>query len=131
MYRNIINPWIWQDNYGYVQAVDIRNPTRQVYVAGQCSVDAHGVPQHRGDMAKQLLAALDNVETVLDGAGLRLADIVSMRLYVTDLALYFTALPVLTHRLDTAGCRAAGTLLQVSALALPELLVEIEAVATA
>jgi hypothetical protein len=44
---------------------------------------------------------------------------------------YFKALPTFTQRLDIAGCRAAGTLVQVCSLALPELLVEIETVAAA
>ena len=131
MYRTIVNPWTWQAGYGYVQGVDVRDSTQQVFVAGQCSVDADGRPQHAGDMAKQLLAALDNVDHVLDAAGLRLSDVVQMRIFVTDIARYFAALTVFTARLEAACCRAAGTLVQVSALALPDLLVEIEVVATA
>ncbi|MBV9922140.1 MAG: RidA family protein [Pseudonocardia sp.] len=129
MYRSIVNPWTWQAGYGYVQGVDVRNPTQQVFVAGQCSVDADGRAQHAGDMAKQLLAALENVDQVLDAAGLRLSDVVHMRLYVTDIAQYFAALTTFTDRLHAAGCRAAGTLVQIGALALPDLLVEIEVVA--
>jgi enamine deaminase RidA (YjgF/YER057c/UK114 family) len=131
MYRSIVNPWTWQADYGYVQGIDIHIPSRHVYVAGQCSVDAQGRPQHPGEMAEQLLQALDNAEQVLDAAGLRLSDVVQLRVYVTDLAQYFAALSTFTERLTAAGCRAAGTLLQVSGLALPDLLVEIELVAAA
>ena len=61
----LVNPWKWQDNFGFSQAIDVRQAGRVLYCAGQTSVDAAGAPLHAGDMAAQLTQAFDNLETVL------------------------------------------------------------------
>ena len=50
MQRKIINPWTWQDAYGFVQANDIADAERLIFFAGQTSVDDEGKPLHPGDM---------------------------------------------------------------------------------
>lgn len=40
MERGIINPWKWQDEYGFVQANEVSGGQRVLYCAGQVSVDA-------------------------------------------------------------------------------------------
>lgn len=131
MQRRIINPWTWQDDYGYVQANEISGQQRMLFCAGQTSVDAEGKPVHAGDMRAQLSQALDNLETVLQEAGFTLSDVVRLNVYTTDVDGFFEAYEVLASRLGEAGCRHAGTLLGVSRLAFPELLVELEATAVA
>ena len=131
MQREIVNPWQWQDQYGFVQANALTGPSRVVLCAGQTSSDADGRPVHAGDMRAQLAQALDNLETVLRQAGLGLGDVVRLNYYTTDLDAFFAASEVLAERLGKAGCRPASTLLGVSRLAFPELLVEIEATAAA
>ena len=42
MERRILNPWTWQDTYGFVQANEVTGGQRVVYCAGQTSVDADG-----------------------------------------------------------------------------------------
>jgi enamine deaminase RidA (YjgF/YER057c/UK114 family) len=129
--RRIVNPWSWQDRLGFVQAHEVRAATRTLYCAGITSVDEQGTPLHAGDMGAQLLAALDNLETLLRAAGYSLADVVRITTYVTDVGAYFAARPPLQERLDEAGCRYASTLLEVARLARPELMVELEATAAA
>jgi enamine deaminase RidA (YjgF/YER057c/UK114 family) len=68
----VINPWTWQDQFGYVQAHEVTDGGRVLYLAGQTSVDADGNPVHDGDMGGQLTQVLDNIETVLTEAGLQL-----------------------------------------------------------
>jgi hypothetical protein len=46
--RRIINPWGWQDAYGFVQANEVSDTQRVLYCAGQVSVDAEGNPLHPG-----------------------------------------------------------------------------------
>src|SRR5919202_724005 len=65
MEREIINPWKWQDQYGFVQANEVSGARRVLYCAGQVSVDADGNPLNAGDMRAQITQALDNVEAVL------------------------------------------------------------------
>jgi enamine deaminase RidA (YjgF/YER057c/UK114 family) len=128
--KRVINPWTWQDRFGFVQAAELTGAERVLHCAGQTSVDENGQPLHEGQMEAQALQALDNLETVLREAGFELADMVRLTFYVTDVDTYReTAAPALGARLGQAGCRHAATLVGVTRLALPELLIELEATA--
>ena len=129
MESRVINPWTWQDRFGFVQAKEVVGAERTLYCAGQTSVDENGQPVHDGDMEKQALQALDNLEAVVREAGFELSDIARLNVYVTDIDAYRNAAPAVGARLASAGVRQAATLLGVAGLALPELLVEIEATA--
>ncbi len=123
MERRVINPWSWQDQFGFVQANDVRGIQRVLLCAGQVAVDGAGRPAHPGDMRAQLTQALDNLETVLQAAECRLADVVRLNVYTTDVDRLFEAYDVLVSRLAGAGCKPAITLRGVARLAFPELLV--------
>jgi enamine deaminase RidA (YjgF/YER057c/UK114 family) len=129
MERRVVNPWTWQDQFGFVQANEASGIERVLVCAGQTSVDAEGQALHEGDMAAQIAQALDNVETVLGEAGFSLADVVRLNYYVTDVDAFIAAGAALAARLAEAGCRPASTLLGVARLAFPSQLVEIEATA--
>jgi enamine deaminase RidA (YjgF/YER057c/UK114 family) len=127
--NRVINPWTWQDTFGFAQANEVTDAQRLLVCAGQASVDGDGKPLHPGDVRAQLAQALDNLETVLAKAGLALSDVVRLNYYTTDVDGLFAAWEVVSSRLSAAGCRPASTLLGVARLAFPELLVEIEATA--
>ena len=129
MERRIVNPWTWQEQFGYVQANEISGVERVLVCAGLASVDSDGQPLHEGDMGAQVGQALDNLETVLGEAGFTLADVVRLNYFVTDVDAFFEAGEIYGARLAQAGCKPASTLLGVSRLALAPLLVEIEATA--
>ena len=131
MQRRIINPWNWQDRFGFVQANEISAPQRILICSGQTSIDAEGRVAHPGDMAAQIEDSLNNLETVLHQAGFQLSDVFRLNWYTTDVDRFREAADVRARRLASAGCRPASTLLGVSRLAYPELLVEIEATAAA
>ena len=126
MERRTSNPWTWQDRFGFAQATEITGAERVLYCAGQTSVDGDGRPLHEGDMEAQVGQAIDTLETVLREAGFEVADIARLTIYVTDVDAYRKAAPTVAGRL---GGRYASTLLGVARLALPQLLVEIEATA--
>lgn len=109
----------------YSQAMGIDAPGRLVFVSGQVGVRPDGSVGE--GIGEQTRLALGNLETVLQAAGLEVTDIAKTTIYLTDPA-------------DFEGFAAAGgpllpspppatTLLYVKALAAPDLLVEIEAVA--
>jgi len=75
MNRTPINPWPWSLRFGYNQAEITDGADRFLVCAGQTSVDAEGNPQHVGDMRAQMTLALDNLEAVLNAAGMGLANI--------------------------------------------------------
>jgi enamine deaminase RidA (YjgF/YER057c/UK114 family) len=129
MESRVVNPWTWQDSRGFVQGKEVAGAARTLYCAGQTSVDEEGQPLHAGDMQAQALQALDNLETVLREAGYSLADLVRLTVYVTDLDAYREAAPALGARLAQGGSRHTATLVEVARLALPELMVELEATA--
>ncbi len=123
MERKIINPWSWQDAFGYVQANELNGATRSLICSGQTSTSADGQPVHAGDMGAQIQLSLDNVETVLGQAGFSLRDVVRLNIYTTDVDM--------AERLAKAECKFASTILGVARLAFPEFMVEIEVTAAA
>jgi enamine deaminase RidA (YjgF/YER057c/UK114 family) len=127
--RRVINPWTWQDQFGYVQANEVSGTQRTIFCAGQASIDAQGGPVHPEDMRSQITQAMDNLETVLREVGAQLSDAVRLNIYTTDVDRFFEVVDAAFGRLQEAGCRPASTLLGVTRLAFPELLVEIEATA--
>ena len=129
MERRIVNPWTWQEQFGYVQANEISGFERVLVCAGLASVDSDGQPLHDGDMGAQVGQALDNLETVLGEAGFTLSDVVRLNYFVTDVDAFLGAGEIYGPRLAQAGCKPASTLLGVSRLALAPLMVEIEATA--
>jgi enamine deaminase RidA (YjgF/YER057c/UK114 family) len=124
-----INPWRWQEAYGFSQGVSANGIGRILYCAGQTSVDADGNLLHAGDMAAQLAQAFDNLEAVLAADGLTLANVVRLNYYVTDVDAFVAAGPVVGSRLARCAVKPAGTLLGVSRLFHPDILVEMEATA--
>ena len=129
MTKKIINPWSWQDNFGFVQANEITDLERMLFCAGQVSVDDSGNLLHAGDMAKQINQVFDNLETVLQQAGVQLSNIVRLTYYTTDVAAFTEAVQVLINRLEKGECKPATTLLGVASLFHPDCVVEIEATA--
>jgi enamine deaminase RidA (YjgF/YER057c/UK114 family) len=76
-----------------------------------------------------LRQCLDNLETVLAGAGMTLQNVVRLNYYTTDVPGYLQASAAIAERLGQAGCSAPGTLLGVAGLFHPDILVELEATA--
>ncbi len=131
MTTKAINPWKWQDQFGFSQAVEVSGTHRVLYFAGQTSVDGDGNPMHVGDMAGQVGQAMDNVERVLQAGGLELEHVVRLNYYTTDVPAFMHAMGGLLERLKHGGCAPAATLLGVASLFHPDILVEIEATAVA
>lgn len=129
MERRIINPWTWQDQFGFAQAVEANGARRILFCTGQTATDPAGAPAHPGDMAGQVNMALDNLETLLGQAGFKLADVVRLKIFTTDMEAFLAVFPAFKARLDQAECRCAQTLIGVVRLAAPTLMVEIEATA--
>lgn len=129
--RTAINPWAWSVAMGYNQGELVSGHTRTLYCSGQAAMSSDGAPLHAGDMAAQLALSLDNLEATLAAAGMSLANLVRLNIYTTDVDLLFQHYGVLASRLGAAGVAPATTLLGVTRLALPPLMVELEGTAVA
>jgi enamine deaminase RidA (YjgF/YER057c/UK114 family) len=121
-----INPSTWALDLGFDQAQLIEGHQQVLVISGQDAV-VDGAPQHPGDMAAQLALSLDNLEAVLTGAGMTLADVVRLNAYTTDMGALLQHWSVLTDRFG--GDRFATSLLGVAELPAPGLLVLLEATA--
>ncbi|TDB97163.1 RidA family protein [Actinomadura sp. 7K534] len=131
MERTAVNPWEWSAEMGYNQGEVVSGHTRTLYCAGQTAMSDEGRPQHAGDMAAQVALSLANLEAVLGEAGMSLGNLVRLNVYTTDVDLLFQHYGVLASRLGAAGVAPPTTMLGVTRLALPDLMVELEATAVA
>lgn len=127
MERTAINPTPFSVQLGFDQAQLVQGQRRELIVSAQDAVDANGNSQHPGDMAAQLTLSVDNLEEVLAGADMTLADVVRLNFYTTDVNTLIQHFTVVTDRFQ--GKRFATTVLGVAQLAGPDLLVAIEATA--
>ncbi|MEV4372545.1 RidA family protein [Nonomuraea sp. NPDC049637] len=131
MQRTAINPVTWSVEMGFNQGELVSGQTRTLYCSGQTGMGDDGTPRHDGDMAAQLALSLDNLDAVLGKAGMSLADLVRLNVYTTDVDLLFQHYGVLAARLGAAGAAPATTMLGVTRLAIPTLMVELEGTAVA
>jgi enamine deaminase RidA (YjgF/YER057c/UK114 family) len=105
---------------------------RTIYTAGQVSIDERGALVGAGDLAAQTAQAMRNVGIALSAVGASYADIVKITTYVVNYKPEYRAIIGKARAPFFAnGTPPASTLIGVSALALSEWLVEIEAVAVA
>ena len=129
MERTAVNPWDWSVRLGYNQAEIIEGATRQVICAGQTAVDDQGNPRHPGNMRAQISLALDNLEAVLQEAGLTLGNVTKLGIFATDVDEALKNFDLMGMRFGPHRVAPPMTLLGVTRLALPGLLFEIEATA--
>ena len=124
--KTVINPPTMAKPNGYSYA--IKKSGTPVFLAGQVALDGNGRLVGENDVAAQVEQVFQNLRTVMEACGGSLADVVKITIYVTD-PTYRPAVAAARERHFKDGEYPASTYLVVSALAVPQLLVEIEAVA--
>lgn len=123
--RRTIDPgWTWDDRLPLAQAKQVGDT---IYVSGQIAYDPSGRIVGEGDMKAQTRQAFENIKTVLERAGSGLKDIIKINTYITDRSKF---MDMIAARSEVFGNDPpASTAVVVQALAFPELLVEVEAIA--
>lgn len=127
MKRSDINPWEWSKAFGYSQAVQTSDYKQVLFCSGQTATGPDGAPPTTSDMTEQVATAFANLCSVLESADMKIADIVRLTVYTTDVDALLAAYGSVSEAL--APDLPAMTLIGVSRLAYPELKVEIEATA--
>lgn len=120
---NISSGTIWEDLVGYSRAVRIGNT---IEVSGTTAVDGDKVIG-KGDLYVQTKFILQKVERTLAEAGASMSDVIRTRMYVTDISRWEDAGKA--HAEFFSDIRPAASMVEVSRLIDPDLLIEIEATA--
>lgn len=125
MEKRIINPWQWQNDRSYVQAVEIKQPQSTLYISGQTAIDANGKTS-TADMKTQLKQAIQNLEQVISEAGYDCGNIVRLNIYTTSSAELFECFDIFQAWIAKYSIKQATTLLEVKSL-FETLKIELEA----
>jgi enamine deaminase RidA (YjgF/YER057c/UK114 family) len=124
-----LNPEALSKPPGYTHVVEASAPARIVYLAGQLGLDRGGnVVGGPGDFRAQAVQTFENLKAGLAAVGGRFQDVVKLNNYLIDMS----HLPIFREVRDSylpATNKPASTTIQISGLARPGALLEIEAVA--
>jgi enamine deaminase RidA (YjgF/YER057c/UK114 family) len=126
-----INPTAWLQGFNLNHAIEVTGAQRTLYVSGQTANAADGSPMHPGDLVAQFKLAWANLKDALAAAGMAPGNIVRLTFYTTDVDAFMGAADQLVPIFAADGCKPTATLLGVTRLFLPELMIELEATAVA
>lgn len=118
---NIASGSPWEPLRGYSRAVLVGD---HLFISGTTAVDAHGEVYYPGDAYQQTKYVLSKVRDILDCARFKITDVVRTRLFVTHMAHWDDY--ARAHREVFEAIRPASSIVQVSKLVDPRLMIEME-----
>jgi enamine deaminase RidA (YjgF/YER057c/UK114 family) len=111
----------------YTQGIKVTQAQTILFLAGQVAYDKDGSVKHVGDFRGQAREVFRCLKSLVEAGGGRMDNIVKLNYYLTDIRYRTDLIPVREEFLGKKG--PASTLVQVSALAHPDWLIEVEAIA--
>jgi reactive intermediate/imine deaminase len=125
--KRFLNPDTMAPPFGYSHVVD--SPAKRiVYISGQVPLDSAGELVGEGDFEAQTRQVFQNLTRALEAADVAWSDVVKLNYFLTDVSQIISVRAIRDEFVDTEH-PPASTLVQVSGLFRPEVMVEIEAVA--
>lgn len=131
MQNRAINPTDWLQAFHLNHGVEVTGGQRVLYLSGQASTGPEGAPMHAGDLVAQFKLAWANIKDALAEADMAPSNIVRLNIYTTDVDAFMAAAEELVPVWAGDGCKPSCTLLGITRLFEPELMVELEATAVA
>lgn len=126
MDKSQVNPWTWQEKFGFSHAWRVDGAQSVIFLAGQGPVTADGQVLE-GDFESQARLAFENMQEVLRQAGATFDSVVKLTAYFTDISNLRDYARVRNEFI--VGSSPASTALEVAKLALPGMTIEVEAIA--
>jgi len=111
----------------YSQGVRVSQAQTILFLSGQVAYTPDGGVAHRGDFKGQARGAFEAIKALVESQGGTMANIVKITTYVTDMMYRVDLAPVREEFLGKKG--PASTLVEISTLAHPDWMIEIEAIA--
>jgi 2-iminobutanoate/2-iminopropanoate deaminase len=111
----------------YSQGVKVTGAQTILFLSGQVAYEKDGSPAFRGDFKAQARGAFACIKALVESQGGTMASVVKITTYVTDMRYRADLAPIREEFFGKKGC--ASTLVEISALAHPDWLIEIEAIA--
>ena len=131
MQKREINPTDWLQAFNINHGIEVTGGQRVLYLSGQTANAADGTAMHAGDLVAQFRLAWSNLKDSLAVAGMDPSNIVRLNMYTTDVDAFMTAAGDIVPIFAGDGCKPVSTLLGVTRLFEPEIMVELEATAVA
>jgi len=122
-----VNVRMQQGKPAYSHVVTVTGPGKTIYVAGQLARDADGNIVGKGDMRAQMEQTFKNLDACLKAAGASWSDVVKTNTFVTDFEEFSKHSDVRMRYIGVAA--PTSTTVQISRLAQPEAMIEIELIA--
>lgn len=122
-----MNPWSWQDQLGFSQAWRVDGPQSIVFLAGQAPISPDGKLVGEEDFEAQARQVFENLRTVLEQSDATFQTIVKLTVYLTDMSRLRDYARVKAEFIE--GRQPASTAIGVPSLALPAMMIEVDATA--
>lgn len=131
MKTRTINPTPWMSHFNMNHGVEVTGATRTLYLSGQTSTAADGTTLHAGDLTAQYMTAWNNLKDALAEAGMAPSNIVRLTIYTTNVDALMAIAGDFTGLIKADGAETSATLLGVTRLFDPDVMIELEATAVA
>jgi 2-iminobutanoate/2-iminopropanoate deaminase len=128
MEKHQINPWTWQERAGFSHAWRVDGAQSVVFVSGQGPISAAGEVVGAGDFEAQARLTFKNLGKVLEQAGASFESVVKLTVYLTDIGT-LREFGRVRAEFMTSSEPPASTAVEVGSLALPEMMIEVDAIA--
>lgn len=129
MEKKTHNPTPWMQGFGLNHAVEVSGHSRTLYLSGQTASAADGSPLHPGDMVAQYKSAWQCLKEALAAADMTPANLVRLNFYTTDVDGFMAAAEQIMPIHVEEGAQIVATLLGVTRLYDPAVMIELEATA--